>query len=228
VSENCVSSTERSPAKHRRPYSVAEIFVDGVVHTAALIAGAAGFALLFALAPVQGGAPEYAALIVYAVCFFLMFGFSFAYNMVPDSAVKRWLRRCDHSGIYLMIAGTYTALMALVQAEWWTVALVVFVWCGAVVGVASKLFMPTRLDRGAVGFYLALSWSAIVAIKPLAATLPATALALIVAGGLIYSAGVPFYVWRSLKFQNAIWHACVALGAALQFGGVVAAIGAPS
>ena len=75
--------------------------------------------------------------------------------------------------------------------------------------------MPTRLDRGAVGFYLALSWSAVVAIKPLAATLPATALALIVAGGLIYSAGVPFYVWRSLKFQNAIWHACVALGAAL-------------
>ena len=222
-----MSNTERSPAKHRRPYSVAEIFVDGVVHTAALIAGAAGFALLFALAPVQGGAAEYAALIVYAVCFFLMFGFSFAYNMVPDSAVKRWLRRCDHSGIYLMIAGTYTALMALVQAEWWTVALVVFVWCGAVVGVASKLFMPTRLDRGAVGFYLALSWSAIVAIKPLAATLPATALALIVAGGLIYSAGVPFYIWRSLKFQNAIWHACVALGA-LQFGGVVAAIGAPS
>jgi hemolysin III len=53
-------------------------------------------------------------------------------------------------------------------------------------------------------------------------------LALIVAGGLIYSAGVPFYVWRSLKFQNAIWHACVALGAALQFGGVVAAIGASS
>ena len=52
--------------------------------------------------------------------------------------------------------------------------------------------------------------------------------ALIVAGGLIYSAGVPFYVWRSLKFQNAIWHACVALGAALQFGGVVAAIGASS
>ena len=65
-------------------------------------------------------------------------------------------------------------------------------------------------------------------LPSLAATLPATALALIVAGGLIYSAGVPFYVWRSLKFQNAIWHACVALGAALQFGGVVAAIGAPS
>ena len=210
-----MSNSERSPAKHRRPYSVAEIFADGVVHTAALIAGAAGFALLFALAPVQGGAPEYAALIVYAVCFFLMFGFSFAYNMVPDSAVKRWLRRCDHSGIYLMIAGTYTALMALAQANGGRSALVVFVWCGAIVGVASKLFMPTRFDRGAVGFYLALGWSAIVAIKPLAATLPATALALIVAGGLIYSAGVPFYIWRSLKFQNAIWHACVALGARL-------------
>ena len=142
-----MSSTERSSARVRRPYSVAEIFVDGVVHTAALIAGATGFALLFALAPVHGGPAEYAALTVYAVCFFLMFGFSFAYNMVPDSAVKRWLRRCDHSGIYLMIAGTYTALMALVQAQWWTVALVVFVWCGAIVGVASKLFMPTRLDR---------------------------------------------------------------------------------
>ena len=223
-----MSNTERSPVRHRRPYSLGEIIADGIIHVLALIAGAAGFALLFALAPVHGGAGEYVALAIYAVCFFLMFGFSFAYNMVPDSALKRWLRRCDHSGIYLMIAGTYTALMALVRADWWTVALVVFVWCGALVGVASKLFMPARFDRGAVGFYLALGWSAIVAIKPLAASLPATALALIVAGGLIYSAGVPFYVWRSLKFQNAIWHACVVLGAACQFGGVVAALGAPS
>ena len=177
----------------------------------------------------QGGAAEYAALIVYAVCFFLMFGFSFAYNMVPDfggqalasplrpfrhlSDDRRHLHRADGAG-----AGRNGG-----RSRWSSSS-----GAAPIVGVASKLFMPTRLDRGAVGFYLALSWSAIVAIKPLAATLPATALALIVAGGLIYSAGVPFYVWRSLKFQNAIWHACVALGAALQFGGVVAAIGAPS
>ena len=220
-----MSNSERSPAKHRRPYSVAEIFADGVVHTAALIAGAAGFALLFALAPVQGGAAEYAALIVYAVCFFLMFGFSFAYNMVPDSSVKRWLRRCDHSGIYLMIAGTYTALLSQIPDSLWAAALAAFVWSGALVGVALALFLPGRFDRVAVGVYLALGWSAIVAIKPLVAALPAETLAFVVLGGLIYSIGVAFHLWHSLKFQNAIWHACVAVAAGCHFAGIVQALG---
>ena len=162
---------------------------------------------------------------VYAAGFFLLFGFSFAYNMTPASPLKWILRRCDHSAIYLMIAGTYTALLSQTQNSRWAVALAAFVWSGALVGVVLKLFLPGRLDRVAIGVYLALGWSAIVAIKPLVAALPAETLAFVVLGGLIYSIGVAFHLWHSLKFQNAIWHACVAVAAGCHFAGIVQALG---
>ena len=88
-----------------------------------------------------------------------------------------------------------------------------------------KLFLPGRLDRFAVRLYLALGWSALVALKPLVASLPPDTLAFVFAGGILYSVGVAFHLWESLKFQSAIWHACVTLAAACQFAGVLQAVG---
>ena len=217
------------PASHprlfKRAYSPGELVADGFVHAAALIAGVIAFSLLFLKAPLRGGIGEGLAMAVYAAGFFLMFGFSLAYNMTPNSPLKWFLRRCDHSAIYLMIAGTYTALLSQIPDSLWAIALAAFVWSGALVGVALKVFLPGRFDRIETGVYLALGWSAIIAIRPLALALPAPTLALIVIGGLIYSVGVAFYLWHSLKFQNAIWHACVALAAACHFAGVAWALG---
>ncbi|MFZ1962333.1 MAG: hemolysin III family protein [Roseiarcus sp.] len=217
------------PASHprlsKRAYSLGELVADGFVHTAALVAGLIAFTVLFVKAPFRGGIGEGLAMAVYAAGFFLMFGVSLAYNMTPNSPVKWILRRCDHSAIYLMIAGTYTALLSLIPDSLWAIALAVFVWSGALVGVALKLFVPGRFDRIETGVYLALGWSAVIAFRPLVSALPAPTLALIVIGGLIYSVGVAFYLWHSLKFQNAIWHGCVALAAACHFAGVAWAVG---
>ena len=220
-----MSLPDLHPRLFKRAYSNGELLADGAVHAAALVAGAIGFSLLFLKAPFHGGAGEGLAMAVYAAGFFLLFGFSFAYNMTPASPLKWILRRCDHSAIYLMIAGTYTALLSQTQNSRWAVALAAFVWSGALVGVVLKLFLPGRLDRVAIGVYLALGWSAIVAIKPLVAALPAETLAFVVLGGLIYSIGVAFHLWHSLKFQNAIWHGCVAVAAGCHFAGILAAVG---
>ncbi|MGD1036067.1 MAG: hemolysin III family protein [Roseiarcus sp.] len=220
-----MSLPDSHPRLFKRAYSPGELVADGFVHVVALIAGVVGFSLLFAKASLHGGVGEALAIAVYAAGFFLLFGFSLAYNMTPASPVKWILRRCDHSAIYVMIGGTYTALLSQVHDRLWAVGLAAFVWCGALVGVALKLFLPGRFDRVAIGVYLALGWSAIVAIRPLVAALPAETLALVVLGGVIYSIGVAFHLWHSLKFQNAIWHACVALAAACHFAGVAWALG---
>lgn len=213
------------PRLFKRAYSNGELVADGLVHAAALVAGAIGFSLLFLKTPLRDGPGEGLAIGVYAAGFFLLFGFSFAYNMTPASPLKWILRRCDHSAIYLMIAGTYTALLSRTLDSPWAIALAAFVWSGALAGVALKLFLPGRLDRVAIGVYLALGWSAIVAIKPLVAALPAETLALVALGGVIYSIGVAFHLWHSLKFQNAIWHACVAVAAGCHFAGILHALG---
>jgi hemolysin III len=208
-----------------RDYSSGELIADAVVHAAALVGGVIGFAVLFRKVALHGSAAAGVAMAIYAAGFFLLFGFSCAYNMAPPSRAKELLRRFDHASIFLMIAGTYTALLSQAQAALWAVALATTVWVGALAGASVKLFLPGRFDRAAIYVYLALGWSAVLALKPLLFALPADTLALVAVGGALYTIGVAFYLWQSLKFQNAIWHICVAAAAACQFAGVFRAVG---
>ena len=195
------------------------------MHAAALIAGVIGFSVLFQKIAMHGALSDGLAMAVYAAGFFLLFGFSCAYNMAPQSPAKTLLRRFDLASIYLMIAGTYTALLSQAPISLWAVGLVTLVWTGALAGATLRLFLPGRFERFGVAAYLALGWSAALAIKPLFSALPVETLALVIAGGALYSVGVVFHLWHSLKFQNAIWHACVTVAAGCHFVGVLQAVG---
>ena len=216
-------------ASHPRPssraYSNGELIADGAVHAAALVAGVIAFSVLFQKVAMHGGLSDGVAMAVYAAGFFLLFGFSCAYNMAPPSPAKSLLRRFDLASIYLMIGGTYTAFLSQARFAPWVAALAFVVWTGALAGALIKLFLPGRFDRFTIGVYLALGWSALIAVKPLISALPAETLALVFAGGAIYCVGVTFFLWEGLKFQNAIWHACVTAAAACHFAGVLDAVG---
>jgi len=220
-----LSSNAHDLFRSHRAHSSGEMIADAAVHAVAIIAGVIGFSVLFQKIALHGDYGDGAAMAVYAAGFFLLFGFSCAYNLAPPSDAKLILRRFDHACIYLMIGGTYTALLSQARATPGLVVLAVAVWLAAAAGATIKLFLPGRLDRFAVRLYLALGWSAIFAVKPLADALPFDSMALVVAGGLVYSAGVAFFLWESLKFQTAIWHAFVTVAAACQFVAVFFAIG---
>ena len=148
------------PADHpvltRRPFSHGELIADGVVHAAALIAGVIAFAVLFVRVAALGDLGLGLSMGVYAAGFFLLFGFSCAYNMAPPSTAKWLLRRLDHSSIYLMIAGTYTAAAAPIADRALALPLIAAVWAGALAGVGLKLFAPGRWDRLSIVLYLGL------------------------------------------------------------------------
>jgi hemolysin III len=205
--------------------SEGEKIADAAVHLAAIVAGVIAFSVLFQQIALRGRWSDGVAMSIYAAGFFLMFGFSCAYNAAPPSRLKDLLRRFDYAAIYLMIAGTYTALLSQAPASLWATALLAFVWTAALVGASIKLVFPGALDRAAVPLYLALGWAALPAIKPLFLALPWQTSALTLGGGALYSLGVAFHVWESLRFQTAIWHGFVAAAAACQFAGVMAAIG---
>jgi hemolysin III len=208
-----------------RGYSRGELIADAAVHAAAIVAGVIGFSVLFQKVATRGAFGDGVAMTIYAAGFFLLFGFSCAYNMAPQSPAKTLLRRFDLASIYLMIAGTYTALLSQAPISLWAAGLVMLVWTGALAGATLRLFWPGRFERFGVAAYLALGWSAALAIKPLLSALPVETLALVIAGGALYSIGVVFHLWHSLKFQNAIWHACVTIAAGCHFVGVLQAVG---
>lgn len=208
------------PRLSKRPFSLEELLADGIVHAVALVAGLIAFAVLLAKVSVSGDFGRVAALAIYAAGFFLMFGFSLAYNVTPPSSLKWLLRRFDHASIYVMIAGTYTALLATGAAREWGSILLTLVWIGAVGGVALKLLLPGRLDRLSILFFLTLGGAGVCALGPLSQGLPSACLMLVIAGGATYVVGIAFYLWKSLQFHNAIWHGFVAGASALHFAAV--------
>lgn len=206
-------------------YTRREILADGLVHLLGValgLAGAIAIVILAALAPLA--AVDQAAVVVYAAALVSMLGVSATYNMWPVGRRKWLLRRADHALIYLMIAGTYTPLVALVGAGGTAWSLLAGVWLVAGLGIALKLTMPGRFDRAAIGLYLLLGWSGLAAYDSVIAQLQPEALWLLAAGGLLYSFGVVFHVWRSLPYQNAIWHAFVLAATACHYGTVLTTV----
>lgn len=196
-----------------------ERLADGVVHGLAIAAALFGGGFVLARA-IGGGTSQPAVFFIYAAALVAMLSISAAYNLMPESPAKNVLRRLDHSAIYVMIAATYTPLLVQLHQAWLAIVLAVVVWLGASLGVAVKLLRPGRHDRLSVFAYLVLGWVGVLAIYAFWQALPGTTLILIILGGLLYSAGVPFYLWERLKYQKAIWHGFVAAAAACHFVGI--------
>jgi hemolysin III len=203
-----------------RDYDRAEIAADAAVHAVGLIFGIVGVTILIVFAIGSRGAADLPVAVVYGVGLLAMLGFSAAYNLWPVSRFKWVLRRFDHSAIYLLIAATYTPFMAQLKNGPLASAMLAIVWIVAAAGIAMKLALPGRFDRLSIAFYLLLSWSGVIMYDVIAA-LPASTLWLLGAGGLLYTFGVVFHIWSSLRFQNAIWHSFVASAAACHYGAVL-------
>ncbi|MBV9330022.1 MAG: hemolysin III family protein [Alphaproteobacteria bacterium] len=198
-----------------RLYSRAESIADAVVH-----AGGVAFALvgsLWLLAHARS-AGVVAGLSVYCAGLVAMTSFSAAYNLVAVARpAKQILRRLDHSAIFIMIAATYTPFAAYrlpgAQGAWILAA----VWSAAAAGVALKLVFPRRFEGASIALYLAMGWMILAVIRPLSQTVAPASLWLLLAGGLVYSAGVAFYALERIPGHKAIWHAAVLLAAVLHY-----------
>jgi hemolysin III len=216
-----------APEHHRlfdRHYSRGEIISDGAVHIVGLVAALIGLTVLVMLTARWRGLIEVSAVVIYGVALVTMLTCSLAYNIMPVSPLKWLLRRFDHCGIYLLIAGTYTPLLTQVSDPFTAYALAATVWGGAITGIVISLGFPGRGEKFKVAAYLALAWVAVLAAKPLLASLAPVTIWLVVIGGLLYTSGVVFYKWNSLKYQNVIWHVFVVSAAGFHFAAIASAM----
>ena len=202
-------------------YDRAELIADGIVHGVGVFGGLVAATVLVVLAAVYATPVEIAAVSVYVAGLLAMLVLSATYNLWPVSRAKWVLRRFDHSAIYVLIAATYTPFIIQVKDSIFAVVLLIGVWCVAAGGTVLKLVLPGRFDRVSVGLYLAMGWSGLMLYDAVVSALPAMALWLVVAGGALYSLGVIFHAWQRLRFQNAIWHCFVLLGAACHYTAVL-------
>lgn len=167
------------------------------------------------------GLPVVVSVSVYCLGLLAMIGCSAAYNMMPQHRPsKKILRRLDHAAIFIMIAATYTPFAVNRLAEPWSVIILSVVWICATFGVIMKLVAPGRFEWLSLGLYLGMGWVVVTVIQPLSHSLAHANFWLLVAGGIVYSAGVIFYVWERIPFHRPIWHAFVLAAAVLQFSSI--------
>lgn len=209
-----------------RPVGRGEYIADAAVHAVGLgFVAVAVPALLFG-AHRAGDGPTLAALAVYGASLLAMVLFSALYNLGQRAqwATPRRLdalRRLDHGAIFLKIAGTYTPFAALSMAAGSGLRLLVAVWAVAVIGALVKIAAPRRFEFASVALYLALGWAVIWVGAEAVASVSPPALALLAAGGVLYTMGVAFHLWDRLPFQNAIWHLHVLVASVCMYGAVV-------
>jgi hemolysin III len=201
-----------------------EIFADGCVHVFGIGAALAGVIALFIAAAGSAPALSIASLIIYSVGLVAVLSFSAAYNLVGDSPLKGFLRRFDHASIYLKIASTYTPFLLVKLHGWEGPGLLAAVWAVALFGITAKLFFPERLKRTSYVLYLSLGWCAVLIFPPLLTSLSHVAMVLLAAGGIFYTVGVVFHLWEKLRYQNAIWHVFVLLGAGCHYAAVMTSV----
>jgi hemolysin III len=202
-------------------YDRAELIADGVVHGIGLLWGLVAATVLIVLTAIYATPLELAVVSIYVAGLLAMLVLSATYNLWPVSRAKWVLRRFDHSSIYVLIAATYTPFIVQMKDSIFAIAVLIGVWCVAVVGIVIKLLFPGRFDRLAVVLYLMMGWSGFMVYDAGMTSLPALTVWFIVAGGLLYSLGVIFHAWQRLRFQNAIWHCFVLLGAACHYTAVL-------
>ncbi|HEX3136249.1 MAG TPA: hemolysin III family protein, partial [Casimicrobiaceae bacterium] len=163
-------------------YDRAELIADGVVHGIGVLGGLVAATVLIVLTALYATALEVAVVSIYLAGLLTMLVLSATYNLWPVSRAKWVLRRFDHSAIYVLIAATYTPFIMEIKDSILAVALLVGVWCLAIVGIVLKLSLPGRFDRLSVGLYLAMGWSGFMLYDAVVAALPAMALWFVITG----------------------------------------------
>ena len=169
--------------------------VRGYLHAGAAICAVIGGTYLVVLA--GDDRPRQLSMLVYGVGLTLLFAFSAIYHLRTWGPVRESiLRRIDHANIFVLIAATYTPLAFNVFSEWWRVGILGAVWGVALVGVVAEV-AAVELRRGArAGLYVGMGWIALAAIGQISDALPWPALALLITGGVLYSAGALIYAGR--------------------------------
>ena len=198
-------------------YSFAEEIANSITHGIGALLAIAGLGVLCGFAALRGDAWHIVSSSIYAATLILCFSASTLYHSVTHAGAKQVLRTIDHASIFLLIAGTYTPFTLVTLRGPWGWSIFGVIWGLALIGLIIQ-FTPLKKYRAlSITLSALMGWVVIAAIKPLMDNLAAGGLWLLVLGGLCYTGGIAFYLWKSLRFSHAIWHLFVLAGGVLHF-----------
>jgi hemolysin III len=202
-------------------YSRGEEIANTITHGFGALLSLGGFVVLTVFAARHGNVWHVVSCAIFGTTLIFLYTASTLYHAMEGPRLKPFLRILDHTAILLLIAGTYTPFTLGSLRGPWGWSLFAIVWSLALVGIILEATRLRRFRAGLITLYLFMGWVGIAAVKPLLAAIDSGGLQLLLAGGLAYTGGVAFYLWRGLPYHHAIWHLFVLAGSTLHYFAVL-------
>jgi hemolysin III len=205
-------------------YTPFEEAMNSLTHGVGLLWAVTALTLSVVFASLYSNAWVITASAIYGTSLTFLYLASFLYHSARNLRWKRFFLIWDHAGIYVLIAGSYTPFM-LGPARGpvgWTIFGIV--WTLAISGVIKEIFAKKRGGLISSLIYLGMGWICLFAIVPLYFHMSGTGFTLLLVGGLVYSLGVFFYLFRKMKYHHAVWHLFVLGGSVCQWVSILTII----
>ena len=196
-------------------YSAKEELWNGITHGIGALLTIPATIVLIQKAQVSGSTTELVSYIIFGISMFCLYMASTLYHVLPTH--KSFLKKMDHSSIFLLIAGTYTpvVLVAIGGTVGWTIFIIQ--WVLAAIGIILKQFFVYRFKVVSLLVYIGMGWIIIFVAKPLLQHISWAGFFTLMTGGLFYTVGTYFYKNKKIPYNHAIWHLFVVAGSAAMF-----------
>lgn len=197
--------------------SLLERIGNAVTHGAGTGLSIAGLVLLIIAAAWTGSAGAILSVVVYGTSLIFLFLSSTLYHSLAHHRASELLEAFDHVGIFLLIAGTYTPFTLIALPGWQGWFLFGAIWALAVGGIAMRLVWVRYLHPVFVVIYVIMGWLGVMFGGPIGDHIGPQGINLLLIGGLFYTAGLVFFIWRTLPFNHMVWHLFVLAGSIFHF-----------
>ncbi|MED4604282.1 hemolysin III family protein [Paenibacillus validus] len=190
---------------------------NAISHGIGAVLSVAALVLLVVRSSLYGTPWHIVSFAIFGVSLILLYVCS---TLLHSARKERWINLfeiMDHAAIYVLIAGTYTPFLLVTIRSPLGWSLFGVVWGLALAGIIFKLFFVKRFNVLSTIFYIAMGWMIILAFRPLVQQLPEPGVMWLVIGGILYTFGTVFYLWRKIPYHHAIWHTFVLLGSVSHF-----------
>ncbi|WP_233435233.1 PAQR family membrane homeostasis protein TrhA [Cytobacillus kochii] len=202
-------------------FSKGEEIANAIVHGIGALLSIAALVILTVFSSLYGTAWHIVSFVLFGTTMVILYFSSTLLHSLPAGKAKDVFEILDHSSIYFFIAGTFTPFLFITVKGTLGWTLFGLVWGLAIAGTVFKCFFVKKFLVFSTLLYVLMGWLIIFAWEPLVTHLPTQGMIFLIIGGVLYTAGSIFYVWRGFKYHHALWHVFVLAGSIMHFFAVL-------
>ena len=198
-------------------FPLREELANFISHAAGGVLSVAALIILIIRAVSLGNTLDIVSFTVFGTALILMYTTSSIFHALKWNKAKEVFEILDHSVIYVLIASTYTPFLLIVVGGKEGIILLVIEWLICILGIVFKSFFVQKFVVFSTLLYIIMGWLVVFVWNNLLANINNLSLIFLILGGLFYTIGTLFYMWRLFKYHHLVWHIFVIFGSIAHF-----------